>query len=281
MGPTAGTPVAAAFVFLLSAACTAASRPAPDSPSPAPDLDVSVQQQRPDESTRVVGVDTTNRTDVPVHVSAVRLSGGGLDGPTTPLDTDLLPGITVALRTPYGRPSCAHRGGDVTAQLRVRGRTVTYPVDAAGQDEVRRLLDYDCAGIKLARTADVRLSGPYREVAVRRKPMLRGRLVVTRRSEGAPVDVRSLGGSVLIALRPVDRLVDLPSDARRAVTPVLLGSNGRCDPHALGGSTQTFLLSAYVRLADDPEQRVVLTPPRPVQGRVLDVVDRACSRLAP
>ncbi|HZG97964.1 MAG TPA: hypothetical protein VEY14_06850, partial [Nocardioidaceae bacterium] len=70
--------------------------------------------------------------------------------------------------------------------------------------------------------------------------------------------------------------VDLGSDADRAVTPVLLGSTGRCDAHALGGSTQTFLLSAYVILGDAAEQRVVLTPPPSVQDQVLRVVDRAC-----
>lgn len=84
-----------------------------------------------------------------------------------------------------------------------------------------------------------------------------------------------------LGLRPVDRLLDLPADADRAVTPVLLGSNGRCDAHGLGGSTQTFLLSAFVRLGNGPEQRVLLTPPGPVQRRVLEVVDRACGTPRP
>jgi hypothetical protein len=241
---------------------------------------VSLQQQRPDESTRIVGVDTTNQTDTVVHVSGVRLRGGGLDGPLTPLDTDLLPGLTVALRTPYGRPKCTDRGSPVTAHLLIDGEMVRYPVDAAGQDEIRRLIDVDCADIQLARTVNVQLAGPYREVVANQRHLLRGRLVLSRRAPGAPVDVRSLEGSVLLDLLPVHRLVDLRSVADKAVTPVLLGSNGRCDEHARGGSTQTFLLSAYVRLGDNPEHRVVLTPPRPVQARVLDVVTKECERLA-
>jgi hypothetical protein len=256
------------------------SEPAPaptHQQEPRPRLAVSVQQQRPDEGTRTVGVDTTNRTTAPVHVSAVRLSGGGLDGPTTRLDTDLQPGLTVALRTPYGRPRCDDRDDAVTAHLRIDGRTLTYPVDAEGQAEVRRLLDYACQAITLARTADVRLAGPYRVVVADERPMLRGRLVVDRRSPTGSVDVRSLDGSVLLDLVALRPLADLPLGADRAATPILLGSSGRCDAHALGGSTQTFLLSAFVRLDKAPEQRVILTPPRPVQGRVLELVDRACA----
>ena len=120
---------------LVVGACQQASAPPPNArQEPVPRLTVTVQQQRPDESTRTVGVEATNRTDAPVHVSAVRLSGGGLDGPITPLDTDLQPGLTVALRTPYGRPRCSDRHGPVTAHLRIGDRMVRYPVNAAGRD---------------------------------------------------------------------------------------------------------------------------------------------------
>jgi hypothetical protein len=93
-----------------------------------------------------------------VHVSAVRLTGGGLAGPTTPLDTELQPGLTVALRTSYGQPDCSDRQSPVVAHLTIGGRMASYPVDAAGRGEVRRLLAYDCTRTALARTADVRLT---------------------------------------------------------------------------------------------------------------------------
>ena len=260
-------------VLLGLAGCTASEEPR--RLPPAPRVSVTVVQQRVDEATRTVGVEATNRGDAPVHVSSVRLSGGGLDAETTPLDTDLQPGLTVALRTSYGTPDCAERTGPVSATLEIDGRVVELPVDAAGQEEVDRLLDVDCARRTLAATAAVRLTGPYRRV-VRDGPRLRGRLVLLRRAPGAAVDVRSLGGSVLIELEPVHQPADLDEGSERAVTPVLLGSTGRCDAHALGGSTQTFLLSAYVRLGVAPEQRVVLVPPPAVQNQVLRVVDQAC-----
>jgi hypothetical protein len=266
--------LSAATVVLLGVAGCAASEE-PRQPPRAPKVSVTVLQQRVDEATRTVGVEATNRGDAPVHVSSVRLVGGGLDAQTTPLDTDLQPGLTVALRTSYGSPDCEDRVGRVSATLEIDGRIVELPVDAAGQEEIDRLLDVDCAGRTLAATAAVRLTGPYRRV-VRDGPRLRGRLVLQRRDRGAAVDVRSLGGSVLVELEPVDEPADLDEGSERAVTPVLLGSTGRCDAHALGGSTQTFLLSAYVKLGDAPEQRVVLVPPNAVQDRVLRVVDRAC-----
>jgi hypothetical protein len=264
---------AVAVAAMAIAGCDA--DPAPREPA-LPEVAVTVVQQRVDEATRTVGVEATNSGAHPVHVSSVRLSGSGLDAPTTPLDTDLQPGLTVALRTSYGNPDCTDRTGSLVATLEIGGELVALPVDAAGEQEMERLLDVECAGRALAASVSVRLSGPYREVVVGGQPQLRGRLVLIRRAPGDALDVRSLGGSVLIDLRPAGQLQDLGADADRAVTPVLLGSSGRCDAHALGGSTQTFLLSAYVRLGDGPEQRVVLTPSRRVQGAVLQVVDRAC-----
>ena len=251
------------------------SDPEPSEPA-LPDVTVTVVQQRVDEATRTVGVEATNSGADPVHVSSVQLSGGGLDAPATRLDTELHPGLTVALRTSYGKPDCTDRRSPLMATLDVDGELVDLPVDAAGEREMDRLLDVECADRALADSVTVQLSGPYREVVVEGLPQLRGRLLLSRRRPGEALDVRSLGGSVLIDLRPAAALIDLGAGADRAVTPVLLGSSGRCDAHALGGSTQTFLLSAYVRLGSGPEQRVVLTPPRRVQGKVLQVVDRAC-----
>jgi hypothetical protein len=272
---------AAVALTLLLVGCS--STPSADAPQAtrtssvsAPHLAVTVLQQRVDATTRMVGVDTTNHERTPVHVDAVRLTGGGLDAPVTEVDADLQPRLTVALRGSYGRPDCTDRSGPVVAHLQIGGRWIAYPVDRAGQAQVRRLLDTDCASLTLAKTAAVRLAGPYRQVDVNGAPSLRGQLVVVRRSSGRAVDVRSLEGSVLVDLRPANKLNDLRADVSRAVTPVLLGSTGRCDPHGLGQATQTFLLSAYVRLQGYPTQRVVLTPPRPVQGRILHVVDQAC-----
>lgn len=267
-------------LVLVAAALVGCTSGGPDEPAPpraSPDLAVTVQQQRVDATTRIVGVEVTNREDAPVQVAAVRLRGGGLDGPVTTVDTELRPDLTVALRTSYGRPACADRSQPVVAELEIAGAWIAYDVDSAGQQEVGRLLDTDCARIALAEKARVQLTGPYRVTSYRGRPWLHGFLVMSRRSSETPVDLRSVAGTVLVDLRPVRDLVDLESDADRAVTEILLGSTGRCDPHALGQSTQTFLLSAYVRLGQETEQRIVLVPPPSVQDRVLKVIDRACA----
>ena len=58
--------------------------------------------------------------------------------------------------------------------------------------------------------------------------------------------------------------------------PVLMGSAHRCDPHALGQSSQTFLISAYVRLGTDPVQRVVLPLSTAERNRLTGILDRDC-----
>jgi hypothetical protein len=57
---------------------------------------------------------------------------------------------------------------------------------------------------------------------------------------------------------------------------VLLGSVHRCDAHALGQSSQTFLISAYVRLDGHPTQRVVLPLTTAEKELLNGVVKRDC-----
>jgi hypothetical protein len=116
---------AVAMIALGLAACGGSERP--EQPAPVPEVSVTVLQQRVDEATRMVGVEATNRGAAPVHVSSVRLSGGGLDSARTPLDTDLQPGLTVALRTSYGRPVCDDRTGRSTPTGRRRSSVCSRP----------------------------------------------------------------------------------------------------------------------------------------------------------
>jgi hypothetical protein len=89
-----------------------------------------------------------------------------------------------------------------------------------------------------------------------------------------------LGGSVLIDLVPRDGRNALPGELRPQADslsfPVLMGSAHRCDAHARGQSSQTFLISAYVRLADKPTQRVILPLTAAERDLLLGVIDRDC-----
>ena len=105
-------------------------------------------------------------------------------------------------------------------------------------------------------------------------------MTLTRRpGADGTVSVVDLGGSVLLTLRPRDEGV-LPlrlGPARDVVRlGVVVGSAHRCDPHARGNSSQTFLLSVYVRLDGAPTQRVIVVPDKTTQGRLLALIDRDC-----
>ena len=105
--------------------------------------------------------------------------------------------------------------------------------------------------------------------------MLRGTLVLTRRQGDEPIAVTQVEGSVLFDLSTVGNAV-LASGAQRAVVPIEVGTGGRCDPHARGQSTQTFLFRAFFMLGDsDPVGRLVV-PTRRQQARLLAFLDQAC-----
>ena len=110
-----------------------------------------------------------------------------------------------------------------------------------------------------------------------------GRLDVTRVGEpgpgAAPMSVRSLLGSVLVRLEPrmpTQLPAELAPHHRHIKVAVLLGSNDRCDAHALSQAQQAFLFSVYVEIPDYPVQRIVLSPDRSVQRRTKHLIDSLC-----
>jgi hypothetical protein len=59
--------------------------------------------------------------------------------------------------------------------------------------------------------------------------------------------------------------------------PVRISPAGRCDPHALGNSSQTFLFGIHVRLGDKPPQRVVRFPTSTERRLLTALLDRSCA----
>ncbi len=167
------------------------------------------------------------------------------------------------------------------------GPTLALPLERNGQAWLERLHDRECGLERVNDVASVDLSEGFRRVQVGEEPFLRGDLVLQRSADAAtsrPTDermvVESLAGSVLLELLPAPDSPGLPAtlppqdDVLRV--PVLIGSSHRCDGHALGGSSQTFLLSAYVRVPDLPTQRVIVIPDKQTRVRALAVVSAAC-----
>jgi hypothetical protein len=163
----------------------------------------------------------------------------------------------------------------------VDGRSRRLPLRVEDPGLLVRLQAKACAEQRLADAARVDLRLATRTVELDGEEYLPGDVVLRRRDgSAAPVRIVDLGGSVLLELLPRGGRAALPGvlagDRDVLAFPVLLGSAHRCDAHARGQSSQTFLLSAYLRLAGRPVQRVVLPLTSAERDRLLGVIDRDC-----
>ncbi len=289
---------AAVVVGALLTGCTGAppSDPGPDpgpdpeqgpargSGPPADQLQASVAQFRFDEGTRRLRAGITNGSNQDVRVTRATITWTALAFPTVALpDEAVPPGQTAAFRISYGRPRCGGDRGDLPVMTAVvDGRARTLPLRVEDPGLLVRLHAKACAAQRLDVTATVDLDVESASTVVDDEEYLPGAVVVRRRGAGQqePVRIVDVGGSVLIDLRPRGGRAALPGVLPPGEPvlsfPVLLGSAHRCDPHALGQSSQTFLLSAYLRLADRPVQRVVLSLTPAERGLLTAVVRRDC-----
>ena len=273
------------LALLLSApACSAAGHDDGGDAVPSePRLVASIAQFRFDEGTRRLKAGVTNDGDAEIRVTRATIEWDGLDFPTVPLpDEPVGPSQTAAFTVEYGEPRCSRPPeGPPTLVAVVDGRSRRLPLHVDSPGLLNRLRAKACAEQRLDRAVSVELRLSDRTEVVAGEEYLPGRLVV-RHPAGATdrVQIVSLGGSVIIDLVPRaagDALPATLSPGRRELRfPVLLGSVHRCDAHALGQSSQTFLISAYVRLDGHPTQRVVLPLTTAEKELLNGVVKRDC-----
>jgi hypothetical protein len=268
---------------LLAGCSGTSSPPQPPPPHTEVSLAVSISQSRFDEGTRRLRAAVTNTSDHAVHVATVGIAWSAFAPRSAPVpDGDLGPGETAALVLEYGEPRCDGTAAQPPALgVVVDGTEQDVPLERDDARGLARLHVRACAQQRLERSASVHLR-------LRREPVTRAGeeylpgAVVVRRWSGArePLDILDLAGSVLLELAPRDGRSVLPARlaARDDVLrlPVLVGSVHRCDAHALGQSSQTFLFSIYVRLRGEPAQRVTAIPDRPTRVALTGILDRDC-----
>jgi hypothetical protein len=279
--PRALALAAAVVPLAVLAGCSAHRTPAPAAPTLR--LDASVAQFRFDEGTRNLKAGVTNHSDHDIRVSRATLSWDGFAFPTVPLPGDAVhPGQTAAFTIAYGAARCGQppRTDPVLVAV-IDGRTTRLPLRVEDPGLLDRLHAKACAAQLLDRTATVHLRLATSTEELRGEEYLPGRLVIRHRPGATePVRLVDLGGSVLLELVPRAGRGALPGelapDAQVLAFPVLIGSVHRCDPHARGQSSQTFLISAYVRLGTDPVQRVVLPLSVAERDRLNGILDRDC-----
>jgi hypothetical protein len=278
------TPWLAVALLLATVGCTDSSPGTDRDAAPAdPRLVASVAQFRFDEGTRRLKAGVTNDSDGEIKVTRATIEWDGLGFPSVPLpDEPVGPGQTAAFTVEYGEPRCTRPPeGPPTMVAVVDGRSRRLPLHVDNPGLLVRLRAKACAEQRLDRAASVELRLSTRTEVVDGEEYLPGELVVRHRAGATDrVEIVDLGGSVIIDFVPRagrDALpATLPSGRRELPFPVLLGSVHRCDAHALGQSSQTFLISAYVRLEGRPTQRVVLPLSSAERELLNGVVKRDC-----
>ena len=275
--------VAALLALLAAGVVSGCTADPPARPAPHPlRLEASVTQYRFDEGTRTLKAGVSNNGDGDIRVSRATIDWPALAFPEVRLPLEAIhPGQTAAFSIAFGSPRCTAPATRPVLVATVNGSSRRLPLHVEDPGLLVRLQAKACAQQRLARTADVRLRLATRTEQVDGEEYLPGDLVLRHRP-GATGRVRivDLSGSVLIELVPRGGRRALPGvlapGSPSTTFPVLFGSAHRCDAHALGQSSQTFLVSAYVQLEDRPTQRVVLPLDTRERARLTGVIHRDC-----
>jgi hypothetical protein len=245
-------------------------------------LAATLTQYRIDEGTRKLSVGITNVGDATIALDSVTVDWSGFDPlPSRPDRATLPPGEVAGVSLRYGEPQCRRRPHDRPGLVAVvAGSAVRVELERDDRRLLEELYRRECQAQRLAQTVTVRLDLARHPVEVAGAEYVPGHVVLTRTpGSRLPVRLVDLGGSVLLRFEPaagtrLPRTLPPGSDGLRV--PVRLGSAHRCDPHARGNSSQTFLLGVYLRAGRRPPQRVIAVPSAPEQVRLLALIDRDC-----
>lgn len=251
-------------------------------PPRAQSLSGTLAQYREDEVTHSLKIELTNSGASTVRVRSLRVSWPGLSG-TDPVeaDYDVTPGVTVALRVPYGDAVCtrATRPTDtVQAEIVTPDAQITLPLEASSL-LLEKLWDQDCARQRLLDAVDVGFGDTWTPATEDGAPVLRGTLALTRGSGTGPIDVVDLDGSVLLTLGATPPsatpLLTLPASAPTASLSIDVGSTLRCDGHSLGESKKTYVFDVGLDLGQG-HVGLTLAPPDDVKKQMYAVIEKAC-----
>ncbi len=268
------------LVCLLLVLTTACSQGDPARPAgPEPLLEVSVSQFRFDEGTRNLRAAITNAGTADVTVTEATIAWPGFGRHVADLEPkQLAPGDTVGFSLQYGEPRCpAEKDAAPAMAAVVDGEEHVVRLDEDDAAEIRRLHERECLVHDLERAADVELDLADRTTTAAGGEYLGGDIVV-RPHGGSTITLVDLAGSVLLRLEAPGGLpVRVSPSAAVTRIPVRISPAGRCDPHALGNSSQTFLFGIHVRLGDKPPQRVVRFPTSTERRLLTALLDRSCA----
>lgn len=261
--------LAALLGLLLLAGCSPPAAPPPLR------LSASTTQMRIAEGSRLLRTGVVNHSRHPVSVANASLAWPGFTRHVVRVGQRIGPGQIAAFDMAYGDPRCTSspRGAPQLAVV-VDGvrRVVPLHVDIPGL--LHQLWLHECAAQRLTRAASISF--------VRGHGVRSGYVAVLqlrRRGSAVPVSVTGFSGSVILDMLTGRALpARLPTDPGAVLRlPVLVRPGSRCDPHSLGQSQQTFLLSAVVRVGSHPPQRAILPLGPGLHAALQGTIDRLCT----
>ncbi|WP_344473823.1 hypothetical protein [Nonomuraea monospora] len=187
------------------------------------------------------------------------------------------------LPVPYGAANCLPQG-----LPEVRPATVVAHV-STGSEQPRkvvfqvphpdplltRLLRDECSAFLVKQAANIEFGPTWTETGPKSELVMRGSLVLTRRGQGA-VTVNDVGGTThYIVTSDSKPLGTLAAGAQRLELPIRL-TPGACSGHAFAEAKKAFLFPVRASLDGGEERVVIVTPPKPLQDRLIGYAKRAC-----
>ncbi|MEV0389966.1 hypothetical protein [Nonomuraea sp. NPDC050643] len=269
------------FAMIALLAGCGSSEPAPPPPTDPPaGVSVSLAQWRSDEPAHALQVAVRNTGDTPVHFADVQLVTPSFATlPAERTDAVIKKTERTDLRIPYGAANCSPKG-----LPQVRPATVVAHLATGSQPPRRvvfqvphpdpllaRLLRDECSEFLVKQAVSIEFGPEWTESG----KVMKGDLVITRRGPGA-VALNDVGGTthyiVTVERRPLGLL---GAGSQRLEVPVEL-TPGRCDPHAFAEAKKAFLFPARASVDGGEERVVIVTPPKPLQDRLIAYAMRAC-----
>lgn len=245
-----------------------------------------LNQNRIQEGSRDVNAKLTNVSGAPLTVSTIALHSTQFE-PMPPAEkgSTFTPGATIDLVVEYGEPTCEGELEQLAYDVTLDdGSTITVPVNRHGVAWIRRLYDRDCALDDIHSIASIAYAdtSAFTREQVDGELKLVGDLVIKANPEAAPdasFTVDEVFGSVLVnfGARSADELPrTFTASEGELRLPLSIGAF-RCDPHARGESSQTFLWSVYLTPSDGPQVRLILTPDQHLKLATLNLIDDVCA----
>jgi hypothetical protein len=237
-------------------------------------------QDRPDQDTpnaQVIVTSTAKRSTV---VRGLRLVWSGYAGRRwQPAEMPYGPGDTHRLDLRLIAPRCDGNADDAPAvSMRLDdGSTVDAPIDAEGTALLRQVWERMCGEQRLLEAVAVEFADGWRPVRLPSGPGLAGYVTALRGRARGPVELAEARGSVLLELEPrgAERTL-LRAGQRAGRMPVAVTGAGRCDPHSLSQSSQTFRLRVWVAIGGGPQQSLVVVPDARARGQMNELIRRTC-----